>query len=199
MHVYRFRILLEDVEEFYRDIEISAGDTFESFHRAIIQAADLSGKELASFYICDSKWNRKKEISLMDMREEEDKDKEKTPLIMSKCKLGQFIDDPHQRLIYIYDFLNMYEFYIELSKIIPAEKGIKYPRCVKKVGAIPRAGAPALNVPAEFDEEEQVYDDAPSGGEDDTEGSELFSDTDITSGYVDEGGEASESFDEDKF
>lgn len=197
MHVYRFRILLEDVEEFYRDIEISAGDTFETFHQAIIQAADLSGKELASFYICDSKWNRKKEISLMDMSEEDDR--EKAPLIMSKCKLGQFIDDPHQRMIYIYDFLKMYEFYIELSKIIEAEKGIKYPRCVKKVGAIPKAGAPAMNVPAEFDEEEQVYDEASPGGEDEAEGGELFSDTDITSGYVDEGGEASESFDEDKF
>lgn len=197
MHVYKFRILLEDIDDFYRDIEISAGDTFESFHKAIIQATDLSGKELASFYICDSKWNRKKEISLMDMSEGDEK--ENAPLIMSKCKLGQFIDDPHQRMIYVYDFLNMHEFYIELSKIIPAEKGAKYPRCVKKLGAIPKTGAHALNVPDEFGEEDMVYDDPASGGDDEIEGAVLFSDTDISSGYVDDGSEVSESFDEDKF
>jgi hypothetical protein len=196
MHVYKFRILLEDIEDFCRDIEISAGDTFESFHKAIIQAADLSGKELASFYICDSKWNRRKEVSLMDMSDGEEQ--ENPPLLMHKCKLSQFIDDPHQRMIYVYDYLNMYEFYIELSKIVPAEKGEKYPRCVKKLGMIPKTGAQILNVPAEFDEEEVIYEDAATG-DDENDGSELYSDADLPGGFVEESGEASESFDEDKF
>ena len=36
MHAYRFRVLLEDVEDFYRDIEIAASSTFADFHKAII-------------------------------------------------------------------------------------------------------------------------------------------------------------------
>jgi hypothetical protein len=197
MHIYRFRVLMEDIDDFYRDIEISPGETFESLHKAIIEAADLSGKELASFYICDSKWNRKKEVSLIDMRVGDEEENEKAPLIMSKCKLGQFIDDPHQRMIYVYDFLNLYEFYIELSKIAPAEKGVKYPRCVKKVGEIPKTGAHAVRVPTEF-EEELVFDES-AGSDEESDGSELFSDADVSGGVVDEGGDASESFDDDKF
>lgn len=189
--------MLEDIDDFYRDIEITAGDTFEHFHNAILQATDLSGKELASFYICDSKWNRRKEIALIDMNGGEEQ--ENAPLIMSKCKLSQFIDDPHQRIIYIYDFLNMYEFYIELSKIIPMEKGAKYPRCIKKSGEIPRYGAQSIKIPADFDEEDIIYEDAAAVSDDEADGSELYSDADISSGFVEESGEVSESFDEDKF
>lgn len=196
MHVYKFRIILEDIDDFYRDIEITAGDTFEHFHKAILSATELSGNELASFYICDSKWNRRKEIALIDMSDGEEQ--ENAPLIMNKCKLSQFIDDPHQRMIYIYDFLNMYEFYIELSKIIPMEKGAKYPRCVKKSGDIPKSGA-QIKISDAFDEEDIIYEDAAAVGDDEADGSELYSDADISSGFVEESGEVSESFDEDKF
>lgn len=196
MHVYKFRIILEDVDDFYRDIEITAGDTFETFHKAILQATDLSGKELASFYICDSKWNRRKEIALIDMSLGEEQ--ENAPLIMGKCKLSQFIDDPHQRMIYVYDFLNMYEFYIELSKIIPMEKGVKYPRCIKKSGNIPKSGAQSVKIPSEFDEE-VIYEESTAGGDEENDGSELYSDADISGGFVEDGGEVSESFDEEKF
>lgn len=194
MHVYKFRILLEDNDEFYRDIEISSGDTFESLHKAIIDATELSGNELASFYICDSKWNRKKEISLIDMSEGEET--ENAPLVMSKSKLNQHIDDPHQRMIYVYDFLNMYEFYIELSKIVPSENGVKYPRCVKKLGAIPKAGAQILNLSGDFEEQELLFEDPVSGSDDDSDGSDLYSDADISSGFVEDN---SDNFDEEKF
>ncbi len=196
MHVYKFRIILEDIDDFYRDIEITAGDTFESFHKAIIHATDLSGKELASFYICDNKWNHRKEIALIDMTNGEEQ--ENAPLIMNKCKLSQFIDDPHQRMIYVYDFLNMYEFYIELSKIIPMEKGAKYPRCVKKTGDIPKYGT-QIKIPDEFDEEDIIYEDSAAASDDENDGSELYSDADISGGFIEDSGEVSESFDEDKF
>jgi len=196
--VYRFKILLEDLDDFFLDIEISSGDTFESFHKAIIQAAGLSGQELASFYICDNKWNRKKEIALIDMSEEEEK--ETAPLIMKSCKLNKFIDDPHQRLIYVYDFLNLYEFYIELSKIIPAEKGVTYPRCIKKSGEIPKAGAQSIKVSAglDDDDEELLYDVPPLKDEENEE-SELFSDSEFSDEFNAEGSEGSANFDDDKF
>lgn len=190
MHAYRFRILIEDVDEFYRDIEIMASSTFVDFHKAICEAVNFDGSELASFYICDSKWNRKREITLEDMSEEGD---ENAPLVMSKCKLAEYIDDPHQRMIYIYDFINMYEFYIELFKIIPVEKKIKYPRCVKKSGNMPMAGSIIAPRSTIFDEEE-VYDvdDALKEEEDDAYGF-YTSDRDLI------GGIAADSFEDEKF
>ncbi|MGD0711452.1 MAG: hypothetical protein ABR968_09770 [Bacteroidales bacterium] len=193
MHVYRFRILIEDVDDFYRDIEIMASSTFEDFHKAIFQSVDFDGKELASFFICDSKWNRKKEITLEDMSEEGEN--ENAPLIMSKCKLAEYINDPHQRLIYVYDFLNMYEFYVELCKIIPSDKKVKYPRCVRKSGIIPKTGTfSSSRIPSEFDEEGiYIENESEIKEEDDSLG--LYSDADIDSGFIEESGEV---FDDDK-
>jgi len=196
MHVYRFRVLIEDVEDFYRDIEILASSNFEDFHKAIMQSIDLDGKELASFFICDSKWNRKKEITIEDMSDDDDDEVENAPLVMSKCILAEYIDDPHQRLIYVYDFLNMNEFYIELSKIIPADKKVKYPRCVRKSGIIPKTGGyVSSRIPSEFDEEEVfVENETEIKDDDDTLG--LYTDTDVEGGFAEESGE---TFNDDKF
>jgi hypothetical protein len=181
MHVFRFRVFLEDVDEFYRDIEILASSTFEQFHTIIKQSVELQGQELASFYMCDGKWTRRQEITLVDMVEDEDDEDEvaKAPLVMCKCKLAELIDDPHQRLVYVYDFLNFYEFNIELLKIIPADKKVKYPRCVRKSGIIPKPGSitPAP-IPDDFDED-LVYEDAEAASskdEDDTLGLYTISD-----------------------
>ena len=196
MHAYRFRILIEDLEDFYRDIEIEASSTFAELHKAIVQSVDFDGKELASFYICDSKWNRKKEITLEDMSDEEE-GSENAPLLMSKCKLAEYIDDPHQRMIYVYDFLNMYEFYIELSKIIPADKKIKYPRCVRKLGMIPKPGSPisSSRISSDF-EEEEIYVENESSIKDDDDSLGLYSGGDTEAGFAEESGEV---FEDDKF
>jgi hypothetical protein len=193
MHAYRFRILLEDVDDFYRDIEILSTSTFEEFHKAVYQSVDFDGKELASFYICDSKWNRRQEISLEDMSDEDDPT---APLMMRRCKLAEHIDDPHQRMVYVYDFLNMYEFYIELCKILPADKNIKYPRCVRKSGMIPKAGSIiSSSIPADFDEEE-VFVENEAGLKDDDDTMGLYAESDTETGFTEEPGEA---FEDDKF
>jgi Plasmid pRiA4b ORF-3-like protein len=188
MHVYRFRILLEDVDDFVRDIEISSGSTFEDFHKAILETVDLDGKELASFFLTDARWIKKQEITLVDMGEmdapvrfDEDEDNEKAPLLMSKCKLADYIDDPHQRMIFAYDFLNMYEFYIELSKIIPAEKKVKYPRCIKSEGIIPKAGATISATDSLFEAEEIYVDEGSLSQKDGDEEDDMYADKDADS------------------
>jgi hypothetical protein len=193
MHAYRFRISLEDVDEFYRDIEIKANSTFEELHNIIKQAVELEGQELASFFICDGKWKRIKEITLVDMADEEDDPK--APLVMSKVKLAETIDDPHQKLIYLYDYINMYEFNLELCKIFPTDANVKYPRCVRKSGIIPKAGSIGpLPIPEDFDENE-VYEveETSVKDEDDTFG--LYSVNDVEGEFT-EG--SPEAFEDDK-
>lgn len=146
MHVYKFRILSEDQEDFLRDIEISSIKTFEDFHNIILETSGLDGKELASFHITNGKWIKLKEITLIDMMEkqieldeESDSDKEKLlpkTYVMKDSRLKDFIDDPHQRMIYEYDFLNLKTFYIELLQISQAKDGINYPVCVRSEGVL---------------------------------------------------------------
>lgn len=148
MQAYRFRLLYEDQEDFLRDIEIKPGQTFREFHDIILKSVGIEGQELASFFVCDRKWNKTKEITLINMMTEgeathevtEDEDapvKVQIPvLVMDDVKIRDVIEDPHQRLLFEYDFLNPRTFFIELTRILDADEKKVYPLCVKQEGTL---------------------------------------------------------------
>jgi hypothetical protein len=138
MHVYKFRVALDDTEEFIRDIEMESKHTFEDFHKTLIDAIGFDGSQLASFFVADNNWRKYKEITLLDMVDPEIENGESNTEMMRNTRLCDFIEDPHQRFIYVYDYIKMWSFYIELLKIQTAEKNIKYPRCVKTIGDLPK-------------------------------------------------------------
>ena len=154
MHIYKFRILSEEQNDFVRDIEISSNQTFEDLHKSILKTTGLEGKELASFHITNGRWIKLKEITLIDMMDgrnvllpEHDDDEEKSipeTCVMKDCKLKDFVDDPHQRLIYEYDFLHMKTFYIELIQISQAKSNVKYPVCTRSIGELEIKKKPAV-------------------------------------------------------
>jgi hypothetical protein len=147
MHVYRFRLLYEDQEDFLRDFDILSSQTFADFHNLIKQSVELPGNELASFFVCDRNWRKKREITLINMHneasEEEDYEERRGPkparipiTEMDKVRIKDIIDDPHQRLLYEYDFLNPRVFFIELTRILEAGNKDQYPMCVKSTGKL---------------------------------------------------------------
>ena len=194
-YYYKFRVYFDDVEDFIRDIEILSTDNFESFHKAIVEAVGLKSGELASFSICDQKWNKQKEITLIDMGDneqieepeydEEDDFSTKSHLpkfVMANSTLKDFIADPHQHLIYEYDFLNPKIFYIELLKTLQVSENtdIKhFPKCVHKSGEMPKE-APKLN--STITNEPYLEE----GDEFDSEFEDGYNDEDLDFGAIDE-------------
>ena len=147
MQVYRFRLLYEEQEDFLRDIEIKPGQTFKDFHDIILKSIDIESNELASFFICDPSWNKQREITLIDMGvktpdndiDDEDKKPVKVTvpvMIMEDVKIKEVIEDPHQRMLFEYNFLNPTTFFIELMKIVESDPKKVYPLCVKKDGTM---------------------------------------------------------------
>ncbi len=194
MHIYKFRILLEDNEQFFREIDIKSNQTFEDFHEVMVTTCGFDNSEMSSFYICDSKWNKLQEICLCDMSAEEEevdrdadddeedgkKPQKKKILTMCKTRLADVINDPHQRIIYVYDFLKMHTFYIELYKIREAEKGIQYPAVVKSTGTVAQLPPPMPGDDEDLGDEPEGLDDADDeqlGGEEMLDG--LYDDTNI--------------------
>lgn len=175
MKAYRFRILTEANEEFLREIDVLASQTFEDFHKAIVETTKLKGNELASFYICDHAWRKKSEIALMDMNFDENS----TVSIMHNTKLNAAIFDPHQKLIYVYDYLNMYTFEIELVKIQDEDSKILYPRVLKSFSDLQMSMSPIPPAPMADDDEgtemlysEEELDDINSYSDENDEGEE---------------------------
>lgn len=159
--VYRFRVTFEDYDDVYRDIEIKSKQTFEDLHKIIQKSINFDSSQLASFYMSDDNWSKGREITLMDMSEpDEDEDdderggpKKPAPITMKDARLADFILDPHQKIYYVFDFMAMWTFYVELIKIIPGPDNGEYPRIVKSVHEAPKQyGGSALGaVNEEFD------------------------------------------------
>ena len=146
--IYRFRVILDASDDVFRDIEIEASATLEDFHNAVTQAFGFAGQEMASFYVSNDAWEQGEEIALFDMSE--------TPgalRIMSETILENTVSERKTKLIYVYDFLNMWTFLVELAEVAEREEGRIYPNLMFAHGEIPEE-ATELEFVAEGDEDE---------------------------------------------
>jgi|SRR5690554_147426 len=136
--IYRFRVTLNGDETTFRDIEIEATNSFEDFHNVILQSFGFDGMEMASFYLADEEWEPLEEITLFDMSDEEE-DEEKEPskkLIMQEVQLEDLVHEDQTRLVYIYDFLNLWTFMVELAEITERDESINYPNLLFAQGQL---------------------------------------------------------------
>ncbi len=156
--IYRFRVILDNdtEDDIFRDLEIRETDTMEDLHNIITQSFGFNGLEMASFYISNEQWNQGEEISMFDVSEETN-----TVRLMNETKINDVVHEAQTRLIYIYDFLNMWTFYVELAEIVEEAEGNDYPNLMFVHGQIPDE-APEKSFEAEdtdsFDEFEDDMD-----------------------------------------
>jgi len=155
--VYKIRIILDAKEDIFRDIEIKADSTLEDFHNAITQAFGFMGDEMASFYTCDENWNQEEEIALFDMSEGND-----SVSLMNESFLEDTLTRQNPKMIYVYDFLSMWTFFVELADIVEIAEGHNYPNVLFSFGELPDT-PPEKNFEADpnfdFDETFDRYDD----------------------------------------
>ncbi|WP_299129282.1 hypothetical protein [uncultured Winogradskyella sp.] len=132
--IYRFRVILDNdtEEDVFRDLEIRETDTMEDLHNIITQSFGFDGLEMASFYISDDEWNQGEEIAMFDMSEGLNKVK-----MMSTSIIKDITHEASPKLIYVYDFLNMWTFYVELAEIVEESVGTDYPNLMFVHGQIP--------------------------------------------------------------
>lgn len=131
---YTFRVLVDTAEDedVFRDIAIEADAPFEQLHMAIQDAFGFDNSQMASFYMADEHWDRNQEIALMDVSAGESQ----VPL-MANTPINQFINDEQKRALYVFDFLLMWTFFVELVKTEPVNPYMAYPMLMVEVGEAP--------------------------------------------------------------
>lgn len=143
MFAYRFRMNFEEQDGFSRDIELGVDQTFLDFYNIITENLSLDKTLPSSFFLADHRFRKKKEISQPGKVQSQDNTSddggtmEERRLEMDKCRLNEFIDDPHQKFLFIYDLTKEWTFYIELLKIVNGAKEDTYPRIEKSIGPVP--------------------------------------------------------------
>ena len=145
--VYKFRVILDAEEDIFRDIAILEDDTLEDLHNAIVNSFGFDGMEVASFYTCDDTWNQEDEIPMFDTGDVPGEQK-----TMSDYLLSDILDSESTKIIYVYDFINMWTFLIELAAIEDVVAGNIYPETIFSHGEMP-AEATEKNFLADEDDE----------------------------------------------
>ncbi|MCB0383453.1 MAG: hypothetical protein KDD05_09195, partial [Psychroserpens sp.] len=154
--IYRFRVILDNdtEDDVFRDIEIRETDSLEDLHNAITQSFGFDGLEMASFYVSNDQWDQGEEISMFDVSEGNS-----SVRTMGETILNDAVHEAQTKLIYVYDFLSMWTFLVELAEIVEEAEGTDYPNLMFVHGQIPDT-APDKNFEAEdFDDYNDEFDD----------------------------------------
>ncbi len=140
MRVMKFRTLLDTEDDVFRDIEIPEDATLKDLHEQIQSAFGLSGQEMSSFYLSDDQWAKGEEFPLIDMGDEEEGQRTMDDVPIAELVSGEG-DDEELKLLYVYNFLNMWIFCLDLVKRTEAEQDKDYPRVAMAIGEPPRESA----------------------------------------------------------
>ena len=133
--ILHMQVQMRDYEQVELVLAIECTCTFEDLHFALLDALGYPPGELASFYLCSDNWQPQIEISLVDMKFN-DEDALPIPL-MKDVQLCEYLQRTNQKLIYEYDYTLNFGFRITVGEVTPPAKGIAYPLLISTKGKVP--------------------------------------------------------------
>lgn len=150
--IYKIRVILDTKEDVIRTLLVDSNNTLEDFHKLIAKVFGFNGQEMASFYRSDDEWNQGEEIPLCSMDDGPD------ALCMGTTTLQQNIEDPEEKLIYVYDYMNMWTFYCELVEVTKTTNS-ELPKLVLSIGETPEEAPEKEFVAEKSNDSEFDFDD----------------------------------------
>lgn len=154
--MYKIRVILDTKEDVIRTILVDDNINLEGLHFGIAKAFGFEGQEMASFYRTDDEWNQGEEIPLFNMAEAGEE------ISMQNCILYETLPQENNKLIYVYDFLKMWTFYVDVIEI-SSEKRNDLPQMILTVGEIPEEAPKkefvAEKLENEFDDVDDIDDE----------------------------------------
>ena len=134
MAVYRFRISFEDYDEIIREVDMLSKHTFLDLHQAIQQSVGYNPEKSSSFFVSNDHWIKGAEIAYLPSKSKE----ERGVIRMEDAKLNKYIDDPHQKFYYTYNFEHPFDFHVQLIRIFKEDDNIQYPLVSRSIGQAPK-------------------------------------------------------------
>lgn len=128
--MYKIRVILDTPEDVIRTLLVDRSSNLEALHYAIAQAFGFDGTEMASFYRTDHDWNQGDEIPLFNMSEAGE------GISMQNSFLRKTLPEVNDKLIYVYDFFNMWTFYVEVIDM-DSTSNAELPKTILSVGDVP--------------------------------------------------------------
>ncbi len=160
---YRLRVVLDTEEDVIRDIVISADEKLSRLHESVVTAFNLYPGEMASFYRSNGDWEQGAEISLENFGYASEVE------LMVDKKIGDMLGAKGDRLIYVYDLLNLWTFFLEVvatEETTDASEPLIYKIKGERPEKAPAIMMESINLSDEvdlpeddFEQEEYLYED----------------------------------------
>tara|TARA_B100000989_G_scaffold13281_1_gene8969 strand:+ start:531 stop:992 length:462 start_codon:yes stop_codon:yes gene_type:complete len=126
----KFRVILNVEEDVLRDIVLDSNTSLIEFSNIISSEFGFDSSEISTFYNTNEDWDQLSEIKIFKL---EEKDK-----IMANASISNFFHLVGDKLIFIYDFLNYWTFFIELYEFDKSVIMNKEYETINSIGNVPK-------------------------------------------------------------
>ena len=146
----KFRIILNVKNDVLRDIIVDSSISLIEFSKIISSEFGFDSSEISTFHHTDDNWEQLEEIKIFKI---DDQDK-----IMDNVSISNFFITKDDKLIFIYDFLNYWTFFVELYEVGEFNINDKNYLTINSIGEVPKE-APS-DIFSKSDETNQIdFDD----------------------------------------
>ena len=127
--IYQIKVTLNGSQPpIWRRIEVSGNIRLDELHLILQETMGWSNSHLHQFIVGQTYYgesNPDDDMGGLEMLDE------------SKYRLNQIAPGEKSKFVYEYDFGDSWEHIILVEKVLPPEKGVHYPRCIKGKRACP--------------------------------------------------------------
>lgn len=155
---YVLRVIMDTEEDVFRDLALPRSASLMDLHHAIVESFDLEAGEMSSFFVSNEHWEQGREISMMDY----------DPMLrknaLEKQKLPEVLQKVGDRLLFAYDFLNLWTFFLEVMEVTTPRDPERQQLVILRQGerpaeAPPKDHDPTGVDPADAEEDFEDYND----------------------------------------
>ncbi len=125
----KFRIILNVKNDVLRDIIVDSSTSLIEFSKIISSEFGFDSSEISTFHHTDENWEQLEEIKIFKI---DDQDK-----IMDNISISNFFIAKDDKLIFIYDFLNYWTFFVELYEVGEFNINDKKYLTINSIGEVP--------------------------------------------------------------
>lgn len=108
----RLKVRSDTAEDFILHIEADAENTFYQLHEVLQETCRFDPSRLATFFSADEEWDKEKEIKMFSGSSVPANSN--NGMVMSNTKLGRFLVNIEDKLLYTFDIKDDKSLYVEL-------------------------------------------------------------------------------------
>ncbi len=150
--MYKFRVILDTKDDVIREVAVAKDFSLEELHLTILNAFGFEPIEMASFYYTDDNWTQQDEIPLFNMNEQVGGLTQ-----MSDYKLDFIFTKKNKKMLYVYDFFNLWTFFVEFIGVYKTNEDKNIPLLLFSLGEVPKE-APKKEFEPKKDDEQEDFD-----------------------------------------